>query len=63
MAGLPMKAAELKNASCVHHCDPVGHRHGLDLIVGYVDESRLEPLMKFCQFGAHMNTQLGIEVG
>ena len=38
------------------------HRHGLDLVVGDVDDRRPEPLVEAGDLGAGLDAQLGVEV-
>ena len=53
----------LLDHATVHDHDLVGHRHGLDLIVGDVDGRHLEPLVQRLDLGAHLHAQLGVEIG
>ena len=39
------------------------HRHRLDLVVGDVDDGRLEALVEAGDLGAGLDAQLGVEVG
>ena len=39
------------------------HRHRLDLVVGHVDDGRLEALVEPRDLGAGLDAQLGVEVG
>src|SRR3546814_832155 len=39
-----------------------GHGHGLDLIVGHVDEGGLEPAVELDELSARLGAQLGVEV-
>ncbi len=56
------RAALLKDA-LVHDEDPVGHRHGLDLIVGDVDDGGTKAAMKLADLGSHRDAQLGVQIG
>ena len=47
----------------MHDDDAVGHRHRLDLVVGDIDRGGLELLMQRLDLGAHVDAQLGVEVG
>ena len=57
------RRADLLDAAVVHHHDPVGHRHRLDLVVRHVDGRRLEPLVQRLDLGAHRDAELGVEIG
>ena len=43
--------------------DLVGHGHRLDLVVGDVDHGRAEPAVQGDQLAAHLDPELGVEVG
>ena len=43
--------------------DPVGQRHGLDLVVGDVDRGLADLLVQPLDLGAHPVAELGVEVG
>jgi hypothetical protein len=45
----------------VHHRDHVGHRHGLDLVVGDVDRGRADPVVQAPELLAHQLAEGGIE--
>ena len=47
----------------MQHDDLVGHRHGLDLVVRDVDRGGAEPLVQRLDLAAHLDAQLGIEIG
>ena len=47
----------------MHDDDGVGHGHGLDLVVGDVDGRGVEPLVERLDLGAHLDPELGVEVG
>ena len=47
----------------IHHHDPVGKRHCLDLIMGNVDCSGADLLVDFLDFDPHLHPKLGIQVG
>src|SRR4028119_2072721 len=42
--------------------DPVGHRHGLGLVVGDVDGRRADPVVQFGDLRSHLHPKLGIQV-
>ena len=48
--------------SVIHHCDAAGHGHGLYLIVGYVNEGRLQFLVQFGDLRACLHAQFGVQV-
>ena len=77
IGGLPMKRATnrlagrvvdvLGRADLLEHAlvddrDAVAHRHRLDLVVGDVDDRRLEPALQLDELGAGLHPQLGVEV-
>jgi hypothetical protein len=45
------------------HRDPLSQRHGLDLVVGYVDRGDPEALVQSGQLGAHGHAELCVEIG
>ena len=55
------RRAGLEHAAAVHDGDPVGHRHGLDLVVGDVDGGGADPLVQALQLLAHQLAEGGIE--
>ena len=57
------RRAELLEHALLHHGDARGQRHRLDLVVGDVDDRRAEPLVQLLDLGAHLDAQLGVEVG
>src|SRR5215210_9392553 len=42
--------------------DPVGHRHGLGLVVGDVDARRPDPVVQLGDLRPHLHPELGVEV-
>src|SRR5215211_1932759 len=42
--------------------DPVGHRHGLCLVVGDVDARRPDPVVQLGDLRPHLHPELGVEV-
>ena len=58
-----LRRADLLEQAFVHDGDPLAHRHRLDLVVGDVDDGRLEPLVESRDLGARLDAQLGVEVG
>ncbi len=57
------RMADLFDIALVHHHQPVGQRHGLHLIMGDEDGGGGKALVQLADFGAHGDTQLGVEVG
>ena len=57
-----LRRCELLHRAVLHHRDEVGHGHGFQLIMGYVDGGRAELQMKTLQLRAHGDAQLGIEI-
>src|SRR6266850_4942295 len=55
------RACNLLDDAVVHHGDHVGHRHGLELIVGDVDRRRSESVVQRAQFADHRFAHFGIE--
>ena len=51
----------LQDLALVHHRDHVGHRHGLDLVVGDVDRGRADAVVQRPQLLAHQLAERGIE--
>src|SRR5689334_14598502 len=54
--------ADLLDAPGVHHHDAVGHRHGLELVVGHVDRRVVELVVQAPDLEAHLAAQVGVEV-
>src|SRR3954453_3935531 len=57
-----LRGADLLEDALAHHGDPLAHRHRLDLVVGDVDDGRLESLVEPRDLGAGLDAQLGVEV-
>ena len=57
-----LRRADLLEEALVHDRDPRAHRHRLDLVVGDVDDGRLEALVEAGDLGARLDAQLGVEV-
>ena len=58
-----LRRADLLKHAEVHDRDAVAHRHGLDLVVGDIDDGRAQALMEARDLGASLDAELGIEVG
>ncbi len=57
------RRADLKKFAVFDHADAGGHRHGLDLIVRYVEDRRAEFDLNSFQFKPHLGAQFGVERG
>src|SRR6516165_5462689 len=57
------RRAHLLDPAVMHHYDTIGHGHGLDLIMCYVDDRGPQALMQLLDLGAHRHPQLGVEIG
>jgi hypothetical protein len=57
------RRAELDDPPVHHDGDALGHRHGFDLVVRHVEEGHAEAPVQRRQLRAHLDAQLGIEVG
>ena len=57
-----LRRPDLLEEALVHDRDPRAHRHRLDLVVGDVDDGRLEALVEAGDLGAGLDAQLGVEV-
>ena len=57
-----LRRADLLDDAVVHHHDPVGQRHRLDLVVRHVDGGGADLLVHLLDLGAHLHAQLGVEV-
>ena len=57
-----VRRIELLDDAVAHDRDPVGQRHGLDLVVCHVDHRVLEALMQALDLDAQVRPQLRIEV-
>ena len=55
------RRARLQHLALVHHRDHVGHRHGLDLVVGDVDRGGVDPVVQAAQLLAHQLAEGGVE--
>jgi hypothetical protein len=51
----------LLKLSRIHYRDPISHRKRLDLVVGDIDERRVEPLMKLFHLHTYLRAKLGVE--
>ncbi len=55
------RCAELEELAVPDDADPRGHRHGLDLIVGHVQDRRAELDLNPLQLQTQLGAQLGVE--
>jgi hypothetical protein len=56
-----LRRADLLDDATVHHRDPIGHRHRLELVVGDVDGRCADPVVQVAQLLGHDLSQLGVE--
>jgi hypothetical protein len=52
-----------RESARAHHRDPVGDRQRLLLVVRHVDGGDAELLLQLADLAAHLDAQLGVEVG
>jgi hypothetical protein len=55
-----LRGRDLLDDAVVHHCDLVGHRHRLDLVVGDLDGGGAQPVVQHAQLVDHRFAQLGV---
>ena len=55
--------ADLLDEAVLHDDDTVAQSHSLGLVVGHVDEGGVDALAQLDDLGAHLVTQLGVQVG
>ena len=58
-----LRRADLLNEAIAHYDDPVAKRHRLNLVMGDIDECRIDFLTEFDKLGAHLVTELSVKVG
>ena len=58
-----LRCVALLQDAIAQHGDAAAHRHGLDLVVGHVNERGLETLVQPAEHGASVNAELGVQVG
>ena len=58
-----LRLVELLDRALVHDGDARGERHRLDLVVGDVDRGLADPLVQLLDLGAHLDAELGVEIG
>ena len=57
------RVADLLHDAVLHDHDAVAQRHRLDLVVGDVDRRGAKALVQLLELDAHLDAQLGVEVG
>jgi len=57
------RRADLLDHPVAQHHDAVGERHSLDLVVGDIDAGGLEGHVQALDLRAHVDAQLGVEIG
>src|SRR5262249_7311536 len=57
------RRADLLDAALAHHHDAVRHGHRLGLVMGDIDEGRVQPPVQRLELGAHVDSQFGVEAG
>jgi hypothetical protein len=57
-----LRRAQLLHVAVVHHRDPGGQGHRLDLVVRDVDDRGPELLVQLLDLGPHVDAELGVEV-
>ena len=55
--------ANLLDEAVLHDDDPVAERHGLGLVMGYIDKGRVDLFPQENDFGTHLIAELGVQVG
>ena len=58
-----LRLVELLDRALMHDGDARGKRHRLDLVVGDVDRGLADPQVQLLDLGAHVDAQLGVEIG
>ena len=56
-------SGDLLYLAVFHHGDAVAHGHGFDLVVGDVDNRRVEAVVQLADLRPHLHAQLGVQVG
>ena len=57
------RRADLLSTAVAQDDEPVGHRHRLRLIVGDIDARGAEPALQALDLAAHLDPELGVEIG
>ena len=58
-----LRRADLLDKAVAHDNDPVAQGHGLGLVVGNIDKGGVDLLAQLDDLGAHLVTELGVQVG
>ena len=58
-----LRRADLLDEAVAHDDDAVAQRHGLDLVMGDIDEGGVDLLAQLDDLRAHLVAELGVEVG
>src|SRR5215217_534921 len=58
-----LRRVDLLHLTVLEDDDPVGHSHGLGLIMGDVDGRHADPVVEFGDLRPHLHPELGVEVG
>ena len=57
-----LRRIDLLQEAVLHHRDAGRHGHGLDLVVGHVDEGGAQALVQLADFSAGLHAQFGVQV-
>ena len=58
-----LRGIDLLDEAVLHNDDAGAHGHGLGLVMGNIDEGRLQALMQLGDLGAHLHAELRVQVG
>src|SRR5215217_7095465 len=58
-----LRRVDLLHLTVLEDDDPIGHRHGLGLVVGDVDARCPDPIVQLGDLRPHLHPELGVEVG
>src|SRR5215217_7004701 len=58
-----LRRVDLLHLTVLEDDDPIGHRHGLGLVVGDVDARCPDPVVQLGDLRPHLHPELGVEVG
>jgi hypothetical protein len=57
-----LRRVELLDGAAVHDGDPVGERHGLDLVMGDIDRRHAKLVLEMLDLRPHGHAELGVKV-
>ena len=57
-----LRSANLLNETVLHNDNTITQSHGLGLVVGHVNEGGIDALTQLDNLGAHLVTQLGVQI-